>query len=276
MKTIKRMMTIFVLTILVLALAAPAWAADAQQTVITMRLGSPNMTVNGEVKPIDTEGTTPVTNNGRTMLPLRAVAEALGLEVEWNALTQTITLTSVMSVAAGSAAVNDNQPAATDSPESGKVLVAYFSATNTTEGIAHHLQEILDADIYEIIPEVPYTSEDLNYNTDCRANREQNDANSRPAISGSVENMADYDVVFIGYPIWWGQAPKIISTFLASYDFSGKTIVPFCTSGSSGIGSSATNLQGLTSDANWLAGQRFAGNASQTEIANWVNSLSLN
>ncbi len=88
-----------------------------------------------------------------------------------------------------------------------KVLVAYFSATNNTEGIAQHIADALGADLYEITPEVPYTAADLNYNTDCRANREQNDASARPAISGSVENMEQYDVVFLGYPIWWGQAP---------------------------------------------------------------------
>ena len=131
------------------------------------------------------------------------------------------------------------------------MLIAYFSATNNTEGIANHLDAILDADLYEIVPETPYTSADLNYNTDCRANREQNDASARPAISGSVDNMEQYDVIFLGYPIWRGQAPKIIYTFLESYDLSGKTIVPFCTSGSSGIGSSATNLRTLASSATW-------------------------
>jgi flavodoxin len=87
--------------------------------------------------------------------------------------------------------------------------------------------------------------------------------------------MADYDVVFIGYPIWWGQAPRIISTFLESYDLSGKTIIPFCTSGSSGIGSSATNLHSLAPNANWLAGQRFSSGTSRDTMANWVNSLGL-
>lgn len=104
-----------------------------------------------------------------------------------------------------------------------------------------------------------------------------NDPNSRPAIGGdSVENMADYNIVFIGYPIWWGQAPRIISSFMESYDFSGKTIVPFCTSGSSDIGSSAANLQTLTVDAVWLAGQRFSSNASHDSIVEWLNSLAIN
>lgn len=158
-----------------------------------------------------------------------------------------------------------------------KVLVAYFSATNTTEGVAKRLANGIDADLYEIVPEVPYTSADLNYNnSDSRANKEMNDPNARPAISGSVENMDQYDIVFIGYPIWWGQAPKIMCTFMESYDFSGKTIVPFCTSGSSGIGSSATNLEPLTNGAVWLPGRRFSGSASQNTIMEWVRGLGLN
>lgn len=165
-----------------------------------------------------------------------------------------------------------NEPAPS---EGKKVLIAYFSATNNTEGVANHLKSILDADLYEIVPETPYTSADLNYNTDCRANREQNDAGARPAISGSVDNMEQYDVIFLGYPIWWGQAPKIIYTFLESYDLDGKTIVPFCTSGSSGIGSSASNLHSLASNATWLNGQRFSGGASRSTVESWVNGLGL-
>jgi flavodoxin len=157
-----------------------------------------------------------------------------------------------------------------------KVLVAYFSATNNTRPLAEYVADAAGADLYEITPAVPYTSADLNYNdSSTRATVEQNDASARPAISGSVENMADYDVVFIGYPIWWGQAPRIISTFLESYDLSSKTIIPFCTSGSSGIGSSATNLHSLAPNANWLAGQRFSSGTSRDTMANWVNSLGL-
>lgn len=162
-----------------------------------------------------------------------------------------------------------------ETPEGG-VLVAYFSATGNTEGIAQHLQSILNADLYEIVPEVPYTDEDLNYSNDsCRANQEQNDPAARPAITGTLENPEDYDVVFLGYPIWWGQAPKVIYTFLESYDFGDATIVPFCTSGSSGIGSSADGLQELTENAQWLDGQRFSSGASQDEVAQWVDSLGL-
>lgn len=157
-----------------------------------------------------------------------------------------------------------------------KILVAYFSATNTTEEIANYAAESMRADLYEIIPQEPYTDADLNYNDDnSRSSIEMNDPSSRPAISGSVENMDQYDIVFIGYPIWWGEAPRIMNTFMESYDFSGKTIVPFCTSGGSGIGSSAENLEQLTKDTNWLQGQRFNGSTSREEIVEWIDSLGL-
>ncbi|MBC8585190.1 flavodoxin [Youxingia wuxianensis] len=157
-----------------------------------------------------------------------------------------------------------------------KVLVAYFSATGTTEGVAEHIANGLNADIYEIVPEQPYTSADLDWNdNDSRSTIEMNDPNARPAISGSVENMEQYDVVFIGYPIWWGEAPRIVSTFMESYHFAGKTIVPFCTSGGSGMGSSASNLEKLTSNAVWLDGQRLNGSDSQDEVMEWVDSLGL-
>lgn len=158
-----------------------------------------------------------------------------------------------------------------------KVLVAYFSCTGNTRTLAEYAADALSADIYEIQPEIPYTSADLNYSDNSsRSSREMNDSSSRPAIFGTVENMEEYDIVFLGYPIWWGQAPQIISTFLESYDFSGKTIIPFCTSGSSGIGSSATNLQMLCADsAIWLPGTRFSGSASRNDVATWLEGLNI-
>lgn len=175
--------------------------------------------------------------------------------------------------------VSESQTEETDAPDAqeSKVLVAYFSATNTTEGVAEHIANGLNADIYEIVPEDPYTDADLNYNdNNSRTTIEMNDPDARPAISGSVENMDQYDIVFIGYPIWWGDAPRILSTFVESYDFSGKTIVPFCTSGGSGIGSSTSNLEQLTSGATWLSGRRLNGSDSQNTVMEWVNSLGLN
>ncbi|MDE7113277.1 MAG: flavodoxin [Acetatifactor sp.] len=163
-----------------------------------------------------------------------------------------------------------------DSAEEMKILVAYFSATNTTEGVAEMIADSLPADIYEIVPEQPYTDDDLNYHDDnSRSTIEMNDSSARPAISGSVEDMEQYDIVFVGYPIWWGDAPRIVCTFMESYDFSGKTIVPFCTSGGSGVGSSATNLEALTDGATWLSGTRLNGGSSRETIVDWVNGLGL-
>lgn len=169
----------------------------------------------------------------------------------------------------------DDGKADTDIPSdnAANILVAYFSCTGTTRPLAEYAAEYLKADLYEIRPEEPYTSADLNYsNSSSRTTREQNDPQARPAISGKVENMAQYRTVVLAYPIWWGQAPKIISTFLESYDFAGKTIVPFCTSGSSPIGSSASNLHSLTdSSARWKSGRRFAGGTSRETIIQWLN-----
>lgn len=158
--------------------------------------------------------------------------------------------------------------------DAAKILVAYFSATNTTEGVAQKIANCLNADLYEIMPEVPYTDADLNYHDDnSRSSIEMNDPGSRPAISGSVENMDEYDTVFLGYPIWWGEAPRILCTFVESYDLSGKTVVPFCTSGSSNIGSSASNLEKLTSGATWLSGTRLKGDISESDVTDWINGL---
>lgn len=166
-------------------------------------------------------------------------------------------------------------PSVTPEPggaEQGKSLIVYFSCTDTTKKIAEYVQEITGADIYRIEPEVPYTAEDLNYgDASTRAAREQNDSSARPAIAGKVENMSRYQNIVIAYPIWWGQAPRIISTFLESYDFSGKTIVPVCTSHSSGIGSSATNLHALTDGSvTWLEGRRFSSTTTKEEVAQWL------
>ena len=157
------------------------------------------------------------------------------------------------------------------------ILVAYFSATGTTKTLAGYISEVTGGDLYEIVPEIPYSSEDLNYSdNNSRSTREQNDEDARPVISGSVEDMDQYGTIFLGYPIWWGEAPRIIDTFMESYDFSGKTIVPFCTSGGSGIGSSARNLHDLAaSDVTWLDGERLSSGISHEEMVSWIDGLSL-
>ena len=214
---------------------------------------------------------------------LLSLTMILGLAACGNSASQTeqpsTEDTSVESKADTNSAENSTDMENTDNQDvqDHKVLVAYFSATGTTKGVAEHIANGLNADIYEIVPEDPYTDADLNYNdNNSRTTIEMNDPNARPAISGSVENMEQYDIIFVGYPIWWGEAPRIVSTFMESYDFSGKTIVPFCTSGGSGIGSSASNLERLTSGATWLDGRRLNGSDSQDTVMEWVNSIDLN
>ncbi|MCD7737668.1 MAG: aldo/keto reductase [Lachnospiraceae bacterium] len=176
-----------------------------------------------------------------------------------------------------SAGDNNEEAPASDSVSAGsRILVAYFSCTGTTEQIARWIIDETGADSYEIVPEVPYTEEDLAYYTGGRADQEQADDSARPGIAGSVENIEQYDVIFLGYPIWHGQAPRIISTFLESYDFSDVTIIPFCTSHSSDIGSSAENLHSLCSDTvTWMEGRRFSQDATESDVIEWVDSMEL-
>lgn len=167
------------------------------------------------------------------------------------------------------------EPAGSETPtaeDSSSVLIAYFSWSGNTEQVAQIIQQETGGDLFEITPATPYT-DDYNELLDI-AQQEQSD-DARPELAGQVENWEQYDTIFIGYPIWWGDAPKIISTFLETYDFDGKTIVPFCTSGSSSIGGSVSDLEALTSGAAWLEGQRFSGSASQETVSQWVDSLGL-
>ena len=161
-------------------------------------------------------------------------------------------------------------------PRANRVLVVYFSATGSTRGVAEHIADIVGADLFEIVPEKPYTGADLDYrDASSRASREQDDPAARPAIHGEVEDMGQYGVVFLGYPIWHGQAPKIISTFLEGCDLSGKTVIPFCTSGGSGIDGSEGALNALAPQARWRSGERFGAGASREAVKDWVDSLEL-
>jgi hypothetical protein len=182
---------------------------------------------------------------------------------------------SMPETASSPASLAEDSTESEDSVQGSKILVAYFSATGSTENVAKKIAEYLDADLFEIIPETPYTEADLDYNSDCRANDEQQDDAARPAIAAGcvVEDMADYDVVFLGHPIWWGIPPKIMRTFAESYDWSGKTIIPFCTSGSSGY--SSEGLPELTGGAQWLEGRRFSEEAAVRDVAEWIDGFGL-
>ena len=160
--------------------------------------------------------------------------------------------------------------------QSAASLVIFFSTDDTVKAVAYTIAEALASDVFEIVPEAPYTEADLAYYTNCRADQEQNDRSARPALAVWPESLDQYDTVFIGYPIWHGQAPKILYTLLEGVDLSGKTIVPFCTSASSGAGSSARNLQALTGEtAVWLDVKRIDNGSTDADIRAWVLSLNL-
>ena len=166
---------------------------------------------------------------------------------------------------------SDGTDGTPEAAEDVKILVAYFSATGTTRPIAEQMAEILGADLYEIVPAQSYSEADLNYNDDsCRANQEQNDSTARPEISVTIENMEQYDIVLIGHPIWWGEEPRILDTFMESYDWSGKTLANFCTSCGSGISTATAHLKEVAPDADWLGGNRFQSGASKSQITEWL------
>ena len=160
-----------------------------------------------------------------------------------------------------------------------KVLVVYYSASGNTKRVAEDIAEAADGDLFEITPAEPYTSDDLNWtNSDSRVSREHDDESLRdvPLTTTEVENWDDYDTVFIGYPIWWGIAAWPVDTFVKNNDFTGKTVIPFATSSSSGMGQSGTLLSEMAGTGDWQDGQRFSSGASQSDVADWVSGLGLN
>ena len=157
-----------------------------------------------------------------------------------------------------------------------KSAVVYFSATGNTKQIAEYIKDETNSDIFEIIPKQKYTSEDLNYgDNNTRATREQNDDSARPEIENKID-VSNYDVIFLGYPIWWGNVPKIILSFIDSTNLDGKTVAPFCTSGSSGISTSQQTLKSYKSSINWILGERFSSSSSKEEVKTWIDGLHLN
>ena len=172
------------------------------------------------------------------------------------------------------AVVEENNSTTTD----GSILVVYFSAQGHTENVAQTIATTLGADTFEIVPVDEYTSDDLDYtDQDSRVYQEYNDESLRNVelTSTSVENWNQYDTVFIGYPIWWGNVAWPVTSFVSANDFTGKTVIPFCTSASSGIGSSDENLAETAGNGNWLDGQRFSSSVSESDVIEWVNSLGL-
>ncbi|MBQ8942206.1 MAG: hypothetical protein IJ062_10260 [Firmicutes bacterium] len=258
------------------------WNAENKQTElkyadtdIVLTTDSKTALLNGAETAIDTA---PVIINARTFLPIRFIAESFGFSVDWNSESKTITILSKDAGEEAKTAEPANGEVKTTEPASGsKPLVVYFSVTGNTDNAAKKIAAEINADIYKIEAKQPYTDEDINYNDDnSRTSIEQNDKSARPEIDGTIENFDDYSLVFVGYPIWWGDSPRIMSTFAESYDFTDKTVVPFCTSASSPIGSSTETFSKLAKGGKWLDGKRFSADASQTEISEWIKSLDLN
>lgn len=157
----------------------------------------------------------------------------------------------------------------------GKSLVTYFSASGVTKKVATKLASAIGADIFEIVPKELYTSADLNWmDKKSRSSVEMNDRNSRPEIASAVDDMSKYDKVYVGFPVWWYREPSIIDTFMESYDFAGKTVIPFCTSGGSGLGDSAKNMQALASGVKVIDGKKFSSGVSEADLKKWADSIS--
>lgn len=170
------------------------------------------------------------------------------------------------------------ETAPADETAGGSVLVAYFSATGNTEAAAGYIADALGADTFEITPAEPYTSDDLNWSDEnSRVSREHEDPTLQTVelTETTPENWETYDTVFIGYPIWWGIAAWPVSSFVAANDFTSKTVIPFCTSSSSGLGESGDLLEDLAGTGAWLEGQRFRSSVSEADVADWVNGLGL-
>ena len=179
-------------------------------------------------------------------------------------------LALVLMMSLSFACAEEETPAFT--PTDSHVLVACFSATGNTWPLAEYAAAYLNADLFRIEPAISYTDADLNYNdANCRANQEMNDETSRPALAATVENMAQYDTVVLAFPIWWGQAPRLIETFVEAHDLSGKTVLTFCTSASSGYGWTGEILAALTDETvNWIEGARFSASTTAEEMEAWL------
>ena len=165
----------------------------------------------------------------------------------------------------------------TDTAE-GKTLVAYYSATGNTKAVAEMIAETLGADTFEITPAEPYTSEDLNWTDDSsRVSQEYSDPSLRTVelTADTVENWESYDTVFIGYPIWWGIAAWPVDSFVSANDFTGKTVIPFCTSSSSGLGESGQLLEELAGSGDWQEGQRFRSGADEADVSKWLEDIGM-
>lgn len=188
------------------------------------------------------------------------------------------TANSTTSVPTGTQSTDESSDNNADRSSNSKILVVYYSATGSTKAVAETIADTTGADLFEITPVDPYTSDDLNWTDDnSRVSIEHNDESKRdvPLTKTTPDNWADYDTEFIGYPIWWGIAAWPVNNFVKGNDFSGKTVIPFCTSTSSGLGQSGDLLADMAGTGNWQDGERFSSGASSSKVESWVNGFDL-
>ena len=201
------------------------------------------------------------------------------------AISLLLAMAAVLSLAACAPAAPAETPQPPENPEPGQtpapeepagksVLVVFFSVTGTTRSVAEKIAAIENADIYEIKAAQEYTSADLNWHDNqSRTTKEQNDRKVRPAIGSEDVSLKGYTKIYIGFPIWWGEEPRIMDTFAEKYSFAGITVIPFCTSSSSGIGRSGKNLEENAGTGTWLEGRRFSGSVSEADLRSWIEGL---
>lgn len=240
---------------------------------IKLVIDSLTATLNGESQTLDTA---PAIINDRTMLPIRFIAESFKFTVGWAPETETVTITK-----SASAAEQTPEPtlAPAEPANSGKTLVVYYSASGNTEETAKYIAKTANADIFELEPVKEYTDADLDWTDETsRVNDEHNDESKRDIElkTTTVPNWDSYDTVFVGYPIWWGIAAWPVNNFVKENDFTGKKVIPFCTSASSGLGQSGELLADMAGTGDWQTGMRFRSGASEKDVSAWVNTLNLN
>lgn len=241
-----------------------AWNGETQEVTLTygkdeikLTIDSTEVLLNGAKQTLDAA---PTVMNDRTMLPIRFIAESFKFSVLWDDKAQTVTISKI----------------ADETESHKKTLVVYYSATGTTEKVAGYIKDAANADIFKIEPVNEYTSSDLDWtDTSSRVNAEHNDESKRDIELKNTEvpNWTEYDTVFIGYPIWWGIAAWPVSSFVKNNDFSGKTVIPFCTSSSSPLGESGKLLGETAGTGNWQEGMRFRSSVNESDVTSWVRSI---
>ncbi len=248
------------------------WEESTQTATLTYNTDKIQLTIDSTTAYLNDEvyilDVAPVSIHDRTMIPIRFIAESFHFSVDWNEEQQMITITNNTQAETPFATPTPEEP---DNTNHANALVVYFSATGNTRALAEKIAAAAESELYEIIPTEPYTSADLNYNTDSsRANQELN-TDARPEIETLDIEIAAYDVIMLGYPIWWGQCPPPVRTFLDTYDLSEKTIMPFCTSGSSGISGSLQKIRELSPNSTVTEGFRGTSATTEEQINEWFS-----